>query len=67
MRIGKLTIEINVSWGKSYMSEIIQHLREGRKFQAYKTYKDATGKDAQKSKDFIEKLCPKYFDKKIKN
>jgi ribosomal protein L7/L12 len=62
MKIGKLTIKINISWEKSYMSEIKQYLREGRKFMAFKTYREATNKSVQESKNFIDELCPEYLD-----
>lgn len=61
--IGKLTIEVNISWKKSYMSQIISALRGGYKLRAIKIYKDATGVSLIESKDYIESLCPKYLDK----
>jgi ribosomal protein L7/L12 len=61
MKIGRLTIEVNVSWENSYMKQVKKALREGRKLAAIKIYKDATGQGLRESKDVIDKLCPIYL------
>jgi len=63
LTIGKLNIEINLSlsWEKNYMREVKQALREGRRLQAVKIYKDATGLGLKDSKEAVDLLLPKYY------
>jgi ribosomal protein L7/L12 len=63
MKIGRLTIEFNISWDGSYMSRVKRALRKGFKLSAIKIYKDATGLGLKESKDTVDKLCPKYLKK----
>jgi hypothetical protein len=54
---GDAIVDVN----PDYMKEIKNNLREGRKLQAIKIYKDATGKHLKQSKEFIDTLCPEYY------
>jgi hypothetical protein len=65
LTLGKLNIEItiNLSWEKPYLKQVKQALREGRRLQAVKIYKDATGLGLKDSKDAVDLLLPKYYNK----
>ena len=63
MKIGRLTIEFKIAWEGSYMKQVRNYLREGKKLMAVKTYRDATGKSLKESvadvkamKEFKEKM-----------
>ena len=45
----------------NYMERVKDALREGRKLQAIKIYKDATGKGLRESKKYIDALCDEYL------
>ena len=63
IKLGKFEIEINISlsWEKNYLKQVKQALREGRRLQAVKIYKDATGLGLKDSKDAVDLLLPKYY------
>ena len=68
IKLGKLNIEFNLSlnWEKPYLKQVKQALREGRRLQALKIYKDATGLGLKDSKDAVDLLLPKYYNKDYK-
>ena len=61
--MGKLTVVFNasISWEKPYMSRVYQAIREGRKLEAIKIYKDQTGKGLRDSKDYIDSIWEMYY------
>ena len=63
LTLGKLNIEINIniSWEKNYLKEVKHALSEGRRLQALKIYKDATGLGLKDSKEAVDLLLPKYY------
>jgi hypothetical protein len=63
IKLGKFEIEINISlsWEKNYLKQVKQALREGRRLQALKIYKDATGLGLKDSKEAVDLLLPKYY------
>lgn len=78
IRIGKLTIEMSISWNKKklseeeillrdkpYMAEVIKALRDGYKLMAIKIYKDATNAGLKEAKEYIDSLCPKYLNNSV--
>ena len=50
-----------------YMERVKEALREGRKLQAIKIYKDATGEGLRESKEVIDALCPEFLKKDEEN
>jgi hypothetical protein len=63
LTIGKLNIEFNfsLSWEKPYLKQVKQALREGRRLQAVKIYKDGSGLGLKESKDAVDLLLPEYY------
>lgn len=60
MKIGRLTIEFHISWEGSYIKKVKAALKEGKKIEAIKIYKNATGTGLKESKyavDVIEMEC----------
>jgi ribosomal protein L7/L12 len=47
----------------NYMQRVIEALREGRKLEAIRIYKDATGLGLKESKEFVDTLCPEFLKK----
>lgn len=63
IKIGKLTIEVSISWDPTYKKQIIKLIREGRKLEAIKIYKDATGLGLLESKNYVESIWDQYYIK----
>lgn len=63
IRIGKLTIELKgtISWEKPFMKRVYDAIRQGRKLEAIKIYKDNTGMGLKDSKDFIDSIWEQYY------
>lgn len=74
LKLGKLTIEVTISWRKKkmseeeillrdkpYMSRVIQSIREGRKLEAVKIYKDETESGLKESVDYINSIWETYY------
>lgn len=61
LKIGKLTIDIQITWEKKYINQVKDALREGHKLEAIRIYKTATGLGLKESKDIIDAMCPKYY------
>lgn len=48
---------------QSLIDRVTDALSQGRKIEAIKLYRDATGKDLRDSKQFIDALIPQLIDK----
>ena len=44
-----------------YRRHIIKALKEGKKMTALKICKASTGKNLKDTKEYVDKLCPKYL------
>jgi ribosomal protein L7/L12 len=47
----------------NYMQRVVEALKEGRKLQAIKILKDATGVGLREAKETVDQLCPEYLPK----
>lgn len=65
MQIGRLNIKFQspviIEIEGDYMKEVKRALGEGRKLEAIKIYKTATGQGLKESKEFVDGLCEKYY------
>lgn len=53
--------EEGLAFVDNYRQRVVEALKEGRKLQAIKIYKDATGEGLRESKEVIDQLCPEFL------
>lgn len=56
IKIGKLTVDIQIYWEKTYIKQVKDALRAGYKIKAVKIYKDATGLGLRESKAAVDEM-----------
>jgi ribosomal protein L7/L12 len=59
--------EEGLAFVDNYMQRVVEYLKEGRKLQAIKCLKDATGMGLREAKETVDQLCPEYLKRNDDN